>query len=67
MSRVSSDHAEWAVRLENGSLRLRCVCGWQDEVTRTADIAQACVLHRPLVPPQGDPGGGSLPVRGQSA
>ena len=60
MSDSSLDHAEWAVQLQDGSFRLRCTCGWQDQVMRSADIAAACTLHRPLVPQQSNaPGEGA--------
>ena len=51
MSDISADSAEWAVRLDDGSIPLRCTCGWQDQVLRAADVARALVLHKPLAVP----------------
>ena len=61
MSDISPDHAEWAVRLQDGTFRLRCTCGWQEQVRRSEDIAAACALHRPLIPQQSNaPGEGAV-------
>lgn len=47
-----SEHAEWAVRLDDGAVLLRCTCGWQEHVPSTGHVAAAVRDHKPLVPQQ---------------
>ena len=46
-----AEHAEWASRLENGSVLVRCVCGWCDQVP-LGDVTEAIRAHKPLIPEQ---------------
>ena len=46
-----AEHAEWASRLENGSVLVRCLCGWRDEVL-LREVTVAIRGHKPLIPEQ---------------
>ena len=47
-----SEHVEWAARLDDGAVLLRCDCGWQEHVRDTPDIVGAVRDHKPLIPEQ---------------
>lgn len=59
-----SEHAEWAVRLDDGAVLLRCACGWQEHVWDTGDVAAAVRAHKPLVPEQAGEAAQCRPVGG---
>ena len=61
-----SEHAEWAVRLDDSAVLVRCACGWQEHVRDTALIAAAVRDHKPLIPEQAGEMPQCRPVGGPS-